>query len=119
MTQISRNKARLKRKVRIRKKISGTPDCPRLSVFRSHSHLSAQLIDDSTGHTLLSVSTNNKGKNINAPSTLAAAKEVGKLVGEGAKKLDIQKVVFDRSGYRFHGRVAAMADAAREAGLKF
>ena len=112
------NKARLARHKRVRGKISGTAECPRLSVFRSHSHIYAQLIDDVTGATLAAASTVEKdfeeyGGNI------TAAHKVGKLLAERAAAKDITKVVFDRGGYIYHGRVQALAEGAREGGLKF
>ncbi len=116
---MSRNKARLRRRIRIRKKIQGSAEVPRLCVFRSNAHIEAQMIDDRVGHTLLSASSREKGANIASPSTIAAAKEVGKLLGERAAEKKIQAVVFDRGGYKFHGRVKALASAVREAGIKF
>ncbi len=114
---------RLKRKKRIRKKISGTPDAPRLSVFRSAKHIYAQVIDDSRGVTIAAASTLEKevkentdlaGKN---KSEKAAA--VGKLVGQRAQENGVARVVFDRGGFLYHGRVKAVSDGAREVGLKF
>ncbi|MEJ2232963.1 MAG: 50S ribosomal protein L18 [Syntrophobacteria bacterium] len=116
-----RQQARLKRKKRIRKKISGSPERPRLSVFRSSKHIYAQLIDDDNGVTLLAVSTLRpevrqqekvKGK-------IEDAKRVGKMIADGAKAKGITEVVFDRNGFLYHGRVRALATAAREAGLEF
>lgn len=116
-----RKQARLKRKKRIRKKISGSPERPRLSVFRSSKHIYAQLIDDDNGVTLLAVSTLRpevrqqekvKGK-------IEDAKRVGKMIADGAKAKGITEVVFDRNGFLYHGRVRALATAAREAGLEF
>jgi len=103
---------------RIRRKLAGTPERPRLAVFRSVAHIYAQVIDDAAGVTLVSASsvdkdTRTKGGNV------AAAKSIGKLVAERAKAKGIQSVVFDRGGYQYHGRVKALAEAAREAGLKF
>lgn len=113
---------REKIKRRIRKKIEGTTECPRLAVFRSLKHIQAQLIDDSRQKTLISVGSLSKSlqaeiKKANGKSE--AAKIVGKAIGEEAKKKKISKVVFDRSGYIYHGRVKALAEGAREAGLKF
>ena len=102
---------------RIRQKISGTAVRPRLNVYRSLNHIYAQVIDDATGTTLASASTL-AGK-INAGGNIAAAKEVGKLVAEQAIEKGVKKVVFDRGGYLYHGRIKALADAAREAGLDF
>jgi large subunit ribosomal protein L18 len=112
---------RERRKLHIRKRISGTQERPRLSVFRSSKHIYAQVIDDVTGKTLAHASTLSKqldGKLEEADKT-GAAKLVGKLIGELCKKANIDKVVFDRNGYIYHGRIQALADAAREAGLKF
>ncbi len=111
----SNNKLRLKRRFRIRKKIEGTKEVPRLSVFRSNKEIYAQLIDDITGTTLASASSL-KLKN---GGNVEGAKEVGKEIAKLAKELKIKKVVFDRGGYKFHGRVASLANAAREAGLDF
>jgi len=114
--------ARLRRKKRVRKKVFGTPERPRLSVYRSLKHIYAQLIDDVKGHTILPASTLDpalreqlkgiKGK-------IEAARLVGKLVAERALEKGIKKVVFDRGGFKYHGRVKALADGAREAGLEF
>ena len=103
---------------RIRRKLSGTAERPRLAVFRSVAHIYAQVIDDAQGQTLVSASSvdkDGKGKGGN----VAAAKAIGKLVAERAKEKGIKSVVFDRGGYQYHGRVKALADAAREAGLEF
>ena len=116
-----RQQSRLKRKKRIRKKIHGTTDRPRLSVFRSARHIYAQIIDDSQGHTLMTASTmDHQAKD--APkfeSKVDAAKFVGKLVGERALDQGIKKVVFDRNGFLYHGRVKSLSEGAREAGLVF
>jgi large subunit ribosomal protein L18 len=103
---------------RIRHKVRGTSERPRLAVFRSLTNIYVQVIDDSQGTTLVSASTIEKGKRAKG-GNLAAAKTIGKLVAERAKEKGIQKVVFDRGGYIYHGRVKALADAAREAGLEF
>ena len=103
---------------RIRRKLAGDPERPRLAVFRSVQHIYAQLIDDSRGHTLVSASSVDKGGKTNG-GNLAAAKAIGKLVAERAKEKGITRVVFDRGGYQYHGRVKALADAARAAGLEF
>jgi len=111
---------RERRKLRIRKRISGSVERPRLSVFRSTKHIYAQVVDDTTGNTLAhasSLSKELKGK-VDGDKT-AEAKAVGKLLGELCKTRNIDKVVFDRNGYIYHGRIKALADAAREAGLKF
>ncbi|NLD35215.1 MAG: 50S ribosomal protein L18 [Clostridiales bacterium] len=116
-----RNEVRLIRHTRVRKKISGTPDMPRLCVFRSNANIYAQIIDDTKGITLAQASSMDpslKGK-LDEMNKTAEAKEIGKLVGERAVAQGIQQVVFDRSGYVYTGRVASLADGAREAGLKF
>jgi large subunit ribosomal protein L18 len=115
----SRNEGRKKRQVRIRQRISGTPDMPRLNVFRSTKHIYAQLIDDVNQVTLASASTLDKSLNIENGGNVEAAKLIGKLVAEQAQSKGITKVVFDRAGYIYHGRVKALAEAAREAGLEF
>ena len=112
------NKARLKRHKRVRAKISGTADRPRLCVYRSNAHISAQIIDDVAGVTLVSASTQEKEFEGNCGNK-AAAKLVGKLIGERAIAKGITEVVFDRGGYLYHGRVSELADGARESGLKF
>jgi large subunit ribosomal protein L18 len=104
--------------MRIRRKLRGTAERPRLAVFRSVSHIYAQVIDDSAGATLASASTLDKGGKTKG-GNLAAATAIGKLVAERAKEKGIQKVVFDRGGYQYHGRIKALADAARTAGLEF
>lgn len=113
----SRNDLRIKRHKRIRNKISGTAEVPRLCVFRSNSQIFAQVINDEEGKTLVSASSlelkDKKGGNV------ASAKEVGKLLAEKAKKAKIKSVVFDRGGYNYHGRVKALAESARESGLEF
>ncbi|MDY0360542.1 MAG: 50S ribosomal protein L18 [Desulforegulaceae bacterium] len=112
--------SRYKRKVRIRKKIAGTAECPRLSVFRSARHIYAQIVDDSKGLTLVSASTLDKElKGSEFENKTAAAVKIGKLVAERAKARGIEKVVFDRNGYIYHGRVKALSEGAREAGLNF
>jgi large subunit ribosomal protein L18 len=103
---------------RIRSKLQGTAERPRLAVFRSVAHIYAQVIDDSKGHTLVAASSVEKaGKS--GGGNVAAAKAIGKSIAERAKEKGIKKVVFDRGGYQYHGRVKALADAAREAGLEF
>src|SRR5690625_1427532 len=119
ITKQTRNDARRKRHGRVRSRVMGTPDRPRLNVYRSNKHIYAQLIDDLNGVTLASASTNDKEFSLDATSNVEAAGKVGELVAERAKEKDIEKVVFDRGGYLFHGRVKALAEAAREAGLKF
>ena len=112
-----KNKARQKRHLRVRNHISGTAERPRLNVFRSLSNIYAQVIDDVTKITL--ASSSNLELKIANGGNIEAAKAVGKDVAEKCKKLKIKKVVFDRGGYQYHGRVEALADAAREAGLEF
>jgi len=116
-----RQEARLKRKRRIRKKISGTSQRPRLSVFRSARHIYAQIINDSEGRTLLAASTV-EPRAKEAPefeNKIAAAKFVGKLIGERALENGIKEVVFDRNGFLYHGRIKSLSEGAREAGLIF
>jgi large subunit ribosomal protein L18 len=112
---------RERRKLRIRRKISGTPAQPRLTVFRSSKHIYAQVVDDVAGKTLAHASTLSKGVkgNVGEANKTDAAKLVGHAIAEILKKQNITKVVFDRNGYLYHGRIRALADAAREAGLKF
>ena len=112
-----KNKTRQKRHTRVRGKISGTAECPRLNVYRSNKNIYAQVIDDVTKTTL--ASSSNLELKIANGGNIEAAKAVGKDVAEKCKKLKIKKVVFDRGGYQYHGRVEALADAAREAGLEF
>ena len=115
----SRNSMRVVRHKRIRSKISGTSAIPRLCVFRSNTGIYAQIIDDETRTTLVSASSLDKDLNIKNGSNVEAAKVVGKAIAEKATKAKITKVVFDRGGYLYHGRVKALADAARENGLEF
>ena len=103
---------------RIRRKVQGTAERPRLAVFRSVAHIYVQVIDDSKGQTLVSASSIEKSKKTNG-GNVAAAKSIGKLIAQRAKDKGIKQVVFDRGGYLYHGRVKALADAAREAGLEF
>lgn len=116
-----RELARLKRKKRIRKHLSGTEDRPRLTVFRSHKHIYAQIIDDTRGVTLVSTSTQSSDyKEFDKPEgKVGAAERIGELLARKAQTQGIAKVVFDRNGYIYHGRVKALADAARKAGLDF
>jgi len=104
---------------RIRKKVAGTVERPRLSVYRSLKHISAQIIDDAAGHTLVAASSVEKSVGGAMGSNVAAAHEVGRVIAERAKEKGIESVVFDRGGYIYHGRVKGLAEAAREAGLKF
>lgn len=108
---------RLKRHKRVRSKVSGTPGRPRLNVFRSEKNIYAQIIDDTAGHTLAAASS--LDKEIEGGSNKAAARAVGKLIAERAKAKGIGAVVFDRGGYLYHGRVAELAEGAREGGLEF
>ncbi|MGH9296548.1 MAG: 50S ribosomal protein L18 [Acidimicrobiales bacterium] len=107
-----------RRHSRVRKKVAGTGERPRLAVFRSNRHIVAQVIDDIAGHTVAAASTVEAGLRSKATGNAEAAAEVGRLVAERAKQAGISKVVFDRGSSRYHGRVAALADAAREAGLE-
>ena len=117
----SKNEIRERVHVRIRKKLRGTTERPRLTVFRSTAHIYAQVVDDTKGVTLVAASSTEKAAAVKkgAGGNVAAAKEIGKRVAERAKENGINKVVFDRGGYIYHGRVKALADAAREAGLEF
>ena len=113
--------ARMKRQTRIRKKIRGTTERPRLNVFKSATHIYAQIIDDTTGTTLVAASTVMKevGADLKATGNIDAAKQVGAEIAKRALASDIKAVVFDRNGFLYHGRVKALADAARENGLSF
>lgn len=115
----TREEQRAKRHHRIRQKVVGTPDHPRLSVYKSSRHLYAQLVDDRSSHTLVYVSTLDKGLKKVKGCNIEAAKAVGKLLAERARKEGIEKVVFDRGGYPYHGVVKALAESAREGGLAF
>lgn len=108
---------RTRRKMRVRKKINGTTERPRISIFRSDSHMSAQVIDDLQGKTLVSVSSFEKGKHQRA--NIAVCTALGKTLAERCKAKNISAVVFDKNGFTYHGRVKALADGAREGGLKF
>lgn len=118
MSTIQRKTIRQRIHSRIRRKVAGTPERPRLAVYFSNQHVYAQLIDDSAGRTLVSASTMDKSFESNA-SNIASAQKVGQLVAERAQAANITDVVFDRGGHLYHGKVKALADAAREAGLKF
>ena len=118
VSKVNKNAMRLKRHVRVRGKISGTPECPRLNVFRSNANIYAQIIDDVNGVTLVAANTLEKDFE-GATGNAEAAKKVGQILAERAKAKGIEQVVFDRGGYIYHGRVAALAEGAREAGLKF
>lgn len=113
--------ARKKRQVRVRKKVQGTPECPRLCVYRSSKHIYAQIIEDVNGSTLAASSSLAKGSagSLEFGGNVEAAKAVGKAIAETALDKNIKQVVFDRNGFLYHGRVKALADAAREAGLSF
>lgn len=113
----SRNAMRQKRHLRIRKKVSGTPECPRLNVFRSNANIEAQVIDDTTGRTLAHASS--VAMKLENGGNVEAAKKVGAEIARKALEANIKKVVFDRGGYLYTGRVEALADAAREGGLEF
>ncbi|WBW49629.1 50S ribosomal protein L18 [Peptoniphilus equinus] len=117
--KINKNANRIKRHKRIRNHISGTESRPRLSVFRSSAHIYAQVIDDVNGNTLASVSTLDKSLGLENTKNMDAAKAIGAAIAKRALDAGIEEVVFDRSGYLYHGRIKALADAAREAGLKF
>jgi large subunit ribosomal protein L18 len=122
LNKTSKNITREKVHTRIRKKLAGTTERPRLNVYRSVNHIYVQLIDDSKHATLASASSLEQGKDGKkhiAGGNVAAAKQVGKLIAERAKTKGIESVVFDRGGYLYHGRIKAVADAAREGGLKF
>ena len=119
--RLSRDLKRQRVHERVRMTVSGTAERPRLCVYRSLDHIYAQVIDDRAGKTLVSASSADKDtkKNLKGGGNVAAAKVVGKAVAERAKAAGVSKVVFDRGGYKYHGRVKALADAAREAGLQF
>ena len=120
LTKISKNKKRGFSHDRIRKKMQGTSDRPRLNVYRSLNHIYVQVIDDLSGKTLVSASTaEGKKEERRSGGNVASAKAVGKAIAERAKAKGVTRVVFDRGGYIYHGRVKALADAAREAGLQF
>jgi large subunit ribosomal protein L18 len=117
ITQTDRNGIRQRIHDRIRRKLSGTGERPRLNVYRSLNHIYAQVIDDQKGETVVSAST--LSLKLKTGGNIASAKEIGKAVAEAAVKQGIKKVVFDRGGFLYHGRIKALADAAREAGLEF
>jgi len=122
MTSVSsqRHAGRLRRHRRVRKKITGTAERPRLAVYRSNKHITVQLINDFDGHTVASASTVEPDqRKLGSGSNVDAAKRIGTLVAQRAKAAGVTKVVYDRGGFLYHGRVAAAADAAREAGLEF
>src|SRR5579872_3634137 len=117
MARDSKNDIRLRIHKRIRSRVHGTEERPRLAVFRSVKHIYAQVIDDGKGHTVVAASSNEK--DAANGGNLAGAKAIGKLIAERAKEKGVKAVVFDRGGYLYHGRIKALADAAREAGLEF
>jgi large subunit ribosomal protein L18 len=117
MTRGTKTQSRLRRRRRVRAKVRGTAERPRLSVFRSNRGIQAQVIDDVTGHTLAAV--NWTEDDLKSLKSMDQAKRAGELLGERAKAAGVETVVFDRGGYRYHGRVKALADGARESGLTF
>ncbi|MGD0931709.1 MAG: 50S ribosomal protein L18 [Candidatus Korobacteraceae bacterium] len=124
LAKTSKDQTRQKVHTRIRKKLMGTTERPRLNVYRSVNHIYAQVIDDAKGVTLVAATSVEKGKGIKGDKrptggNVSSAKDVGKLIAERAKDKGIKKVVFDRGGYLYHGRIKALADAARAAGLEF
>lgn len=119
ITKANKNATRKKRHARVRAKLAGTAARPRLNVFRSNKHIYAQLIDDANGVTLASASTLDKEISLESTSNVEAAQKVGELVAKRAVEKGVSEVVFDRGGYLYHGRIQALADAARENGLQF
>jgi large subunit ribosomal protein L18 len=119
MAQKSRQEIRRAVHARIRNRVAGSAERPRLAVFRSVNHIYAQVIDDSSGATLAAASTTEKDWKGRSGGNIAAAKEIGKAIAERAKEKGVSRVVFDRGGYIYHGRVRSLAEAAREAGLEF
>ena len=121
MARVSKDIQRQARHTRLRKKVTGTQECPRLMVRRTLHHIYATLIDDAKGHTLVAASTRDKSvaESLGSNTNIDAAKAVGAAIAAKAKAAGISDVVFDRGGYKYHGRVQALADAAREAGLNF
>ena len=119
--KLSRDAQRRRVHARVRTRVTGTPERPRLCVYRSLGHIYGQIIDDRSGRTLISASSIDKDakKNLKGGGNIASAKAVGKIIADRAKAAGVVKVVFDRGGYKYHGRVKALADAAREAGLQF
>ncbi|NLM62946.1 MAG: 50S ribosomal protein L18 [Mollicutes bacterium] len=117
--KVSRNELRKKRQARYKDKVKGTATVPRLNIFRSNSNIYAQIIDDETGNTLVSASTVDKELKLENGGNVEAAKKVGELLAKRAKEAKIIEVKFDRGGYKYHGRVKALAEAARQNGLKF
>jgi len=119
MAQHNRRDVRVRIHKRIRESLSGSAERPRLAVFRSVKHIYVQLIDDHKGRTLISASSNEKAGAVKSGGNVAGAKEIGKLIADRAKEAGIKRVVFDRGGYLYHGRVKALAEAARAGGLEF
>lgn len=119
ITKIDKNKVRMKRHARVRSRLAGTTERPRLNVYRSNKHIYAQVIDDVKGVTLAQASTQDKNLGLETTSNVEAAAKVGEAVAKLAVEKGVKAVVFDRGGYLFHGRVKALADAARENGLQF
>ena len=119
--KLSKDQQRRRVHARVRMKVSGTPERPRLCIYRSSGHIYTQVIDDRSGTTLVSASSVDKEtkKNVKGGGNIASAKAIGKTIADRAKAAGISQVVFDRGGYKYHGRVKALADAAREAGLQF
>lgn len=116
INKVDRNKNRKRRHIRVRRKIVGTAECPRLNVFRSTKNIYAQLIDDVSGHTLVSASTLESKEN---GANIEAARRVGETIAKRALEKGLKRVVFDRGGYLYHGRIKALAEGAREGGLDF
>ncbi|RKQ32330.1 50S ribosomal protein L18 [Oceanobacillus halophilus] len=119
ITKPDKNVVRKRRHNRVRRNLAGTTERPRLNVYRSNKHIYAQLIDDTTGVTVASASTKDKDLNMESTGNVEAAKQVGELIAKRAQDKGFKSVVFDRGGYLYHGRVKALADSAREAGLEF
>ena len=119
--KVSRKEVRAKKHMRIRNRLSGTPECPRLAVFRSNNHMYAQIIDDTVGNTLVSASTLEKEvkSELEKTNNVEAAAYLGTVIAKRAVEKGIKEVVFDRGGFIYHGKIQALADAAREAGLNF
>jgi len=119
ITKTTKNAARKQRHQRVRRKVVGTEERPRLNVYRSNKHIYAQLINDETGTTLISASTKEKDLTLENTGNIEAAKYVGEQIAKRGKDAGISAVVFDRGGYKYHGRIKALAEAAREEGLEF
>ncbi|MCU0270520.1 MAG: 50S ribosomal protein L18 [Acidimicrobiales bacterium] len=119
ITAKQKRDGRIRRHARVRKQVHGTAERPRLAVFRSNRHISAQVIDDRSGRTLAAASSVEASLRAGSTGNAEAARKVGELVAERARAAGVERVVFDRGGYLYHGRVAALADAARNAGLEF